>query len=339
MLNNEYKCRLKKHTISTDLKLIPEELWMDDVTKWPELDDGKLFGYILQVKAVETEYIGVYKDQKAYSYWMSSFVGPVWYSVCPSDKNIVFLKSEVCPSQRIHDDTYKVWVCFKRDKKGFSICTSWCTCIAGSGKACNYVIAVLYKVNYAFKKDFTSPACTSIPQDWNKGTRKKVQPTRVCNTMFRKDKKTKKGSNSLPDNDDDDTLQKDFDPRHHLQRELTNERVSLLFSGLRKAAPDACVHTQFVLKVMLTCLLMLWKLPLNLCLLKTGPISLLRRLVLYFWRACNSTQHKEIWWKNALEANSQMMSWLHKDVGVLLFTQGSTALSKGEVRRKYITLH
>ena len=64
-----------------------------------------------------------------------------------------------------------------------------------------------------------------------------------------------------------------------------------------------------------------------------------------FWRACNSTQHKEIWWKNALEANSQMMSGLHKDVGVLLhrncmmFTQRSTALSKSEERRKYITLH
>ena len=180
-LNKEYKCQLKKHSTSTDPKLIPEELWMDDVTKWPELDDGKLFGYILQVKAVEMEYISVYKDQKAYSHWMSSFVGPVWYSVCPSGKNTVFLKSEVCPSQKIHDDTHKVWVCFTRDKKGFSICTSWCTCIAEAGEACNHVIAVLYKVNYAFKKNFTSPACTSIPQNWNKGTRKEVQPTRVCN--------------------------------------------------------------------------------------------------------------------------------------------------------------
>ena len=65
VLNKEYKCRLKKHSISGDPKLIPEELWMDDITKWPELDNGKLFGYILQVKAIETEYIVVYKDQKA----------------------------------------------------------------------------------------------------------------------------------------------------------------------------------------------------------------------------------------------------------------------------------
>ena len=89
------------------------------MTKWPELDDGKLFGYILQVKAVETEYIGVYKDRKAYSYWMSSFVGPVCYSVYPTEKNILFLKSEVCPSQRIHDDTLKFWVCFKKNERVF----------------------------------------------------------------------------------------------------------------------------------------------------------------------------------------------------------------------------
>ena len=160
---------------------------MDDVTKWPERDHGKLFGYILQVKAVGTEYIGVYKDQKAYCYWMSSFAGPVWYSVCPSDKNIVFLKSEVSPSQRIHHDTHKVWVCFKREKKNF----------------------------------------LSV---------------------------------------------------HH------GALVSLDLGKL------AIMLLQFYIK--------------------------LRRLVLYFWRACNSTQHKEIWWKNALEANSQMMSGLHKDVGV-----------------------
>ena len=41
---------------------------------------------------------------------------------------------------------------------------------------------------------------------------------------------------------------KKTDPRRHLQRELTNECVSLLFSGLRKAAPDACVHKSVCLE-------------------------------------------------------------------------------------------
>ena len=87
-LKQEYDSRLKKHGISTDPKMIPDGEWIDDVTKWPDVDDGKLFGYILQVKAVETDYIGVYKDQKTYSYWMSSFVGTVWHNTCLTNKNM-----------------------------------------------------------------------------------------------------------------------------------------------------------------------------------------------------------------------------------------------------------
>ena len=112
-LNQAYDSRLKKHCISTDPKVIGDKEWIDDVTKWPDIDDGKLFGYILQVKAI-TDYIGVYKDQKAYSYWMSSFVGTVWYSICPTDNNMCFIKADVSPSQRIHDDAHHVWVCFKK---------------------------------------------------------------------------------------------------------------------------------------------------------------------------------------------------------------------------------
>ena len=36
------------------------------------MNDGKLFIYILRVKAVDVDYVKKYKDQKAYSYWMSA---------------------------------------------------------------------------------------------------------------------------------------------------------------------------------------------------------------------------------------------------------------------------
>ena len=119
--------------------------------------------------------------------------------------------------------------------------------------------------------------------------------------MFRKDKKTKKGSNSLPD--DDDMLQKDFDPRHHLQRELTNERVSLLFFGLRKAAPDACVHTSVCLESDVDMLANVMEAAIEFMSSQdrtnkpdeeTGPVFLESMQL-------NTAQ---IWWKNALEANS-----------------------------------
>ena len=45
--------------------------------------------YILRTKAVDVEYIGKYKDQKTYSYWMSGFVDTVLFSRCPVDSRHV----------------------------------------------------------------------------------------------------------------------------------------------------------------------------------------------------------------------------------------------------------
>ncbi|CAH3151805.1 unnamed protein product [Porites lobata] len=101
----------------------------------------------------------------------------------------VFLKGSVSPSQKIRDDPHKVWVCLEGTKSECKILTSWCTCTAGIGEVCNHVIALLYKVNFAHKKAYISPACTSVPQGWNKGTRKDVAPTQIKNLVFRKDKR------------------------------------------------------------------------------------------------------------------------------------------------------
>ena len=77
--------------IKTDPNTIPHDAWIDDVKQWPEVDDGKLLSYILRTKAVDVEYIGKYKDQKAYSYWMSGFVDTVLFTKCPIDSKHVFV--------------------------------------------------------------------------------------------------------------------------------------------------------------------------------------------------------------------------------------------------------
>ena len=153
---------------------MPDDTWKDNVADWPQLDDGKLFSYILKVTAVDVDYIGKYINEKAYSYQMSGFVDTVFVASCPKDSTLIFLKSNVCPCQRIREDPHKVWICVKGQNSP-SI-TSWCTCIAGTGEVCNHVIAILYKVNYAYHKNFISPACTSITQGWNRGTRREVTP-------------------------------------------------------------------------------------------------------------------------------------------------------------------
>ena len=73
-IREEYSKRLTTNSLKTDPNELPEQGWLDDVQKWPEIDDGKLFSYILKVRAVDVEYIGKYKDQKAYSYWMSGLI-------------------------------------------------------------------------------------------------------------------------------------------------------------------------------------------------------------------------------------------------------------------------
>ena len=238
-IKEEYSRRLTSNGMKSDPNNIPLDAWIDDVKEWPEVDDGKLFSYILRTKTVDVEYIGKYKDQKAYSYWMSGFVDTVLFSRCPVDSRHVFLKGCVSPSQKLRDDPHKVWVCFEGTKSDCRIVTSWCTCTAGTAEVCNHVIALMYKVNFAHKKAYISPACTSVPQGWNKGTKKDVEPNQIKNLVFRKDKKTKE--ESARDHEGSLTLKNHFDPRKPQDRQLTNERVSALINGVMKNIPSACV--------------------------------------------------------------------------------------------------
>ena len=189
-LKHEYNSRLSRHGIVTYPNSLLAEAWRDSIHEWPEIVDGKLFSYILRVKAVDVVYIGVYKDQKAYSYWMSGFVDTVYLAKCPVNNELTFLKGNVCPSQRIRDDPHEVWICIEGPKTDCRIVMSWCTFIAGSGRACNHVIALLYKVNYAFKKNYISPACASVPQGWNKGTNREVEPSAIGDLTFRRESST-----------------------------------------------------------------------------------------------------------------------------------------------------
>jgi hypothetical protein len=54
--------------------------------------------YILRVKAVDVEYIGKYKDERAYSYWMSGFVDIIHVAKCPIDRTMTFF----CKAQYVH---------------------------------------------------------------------------------------------------------------------------------------------------------------------------------------------------------------------------------------------
>ena len=94
-------------------------------------------------------------------------------------------------------------------------------------------------MNYAFKKNYISPACTSIPQGWNRGTKKEVAPGQIRNLKFFKHKKTRKDTNRGPAIEQE--LREHFDPRKACYRVLTNERVSDLLRKIKECEPSSRV--------------------------------------------------------------------------------------------------
>jgi len=49
-LKKEYAEKLKRHNIEKDLLSVTSDCLVDDATKWPSVDLGKIFTYILKIK-------------------------------------------------------------------------------------------------------------------------------------------------------------------------------------------------------------------------------------------------------------------------------------------------
>lgn len=141
ILKKEYTNRLKECDIE-DPQSYDKDLWSLELKNWPKIDLGKIFAFIISKKEQEMEFIGNYKSQKAFSYYMSGFVDTI-YSATINGKQIV--KSQVTPSQSIRNEPHDVWIVIENG----NILASWCQCIAGHAQTCNHVIAVLYKMEYA----------------------------------------------------------------------------------------------------------------------------------------------------------------------------------------------
>ena len=76
-LEKEYNELLEKFTIQDPLKIL-NHLWSTDVKKWPNLNLGQIFQYVIDNKAFEGNYIGQYKARKAYSYFQSGHMQQIY---------------------------------------------------------------------------------------------------------------------------------------------------------------------------------------------------------------------------------------------------------------------
>ena len=230
-LQKEYEGRLDQHQL-TDPRNIPKEQWEEDVTKWPSIDLGKIFSFIIENKDQEMEFIGKYKTHKAYSYYQSGFVDTI---LSHKQQNITILKTRVTPSMSVRNEPHEVWLAINQNTTCIKCC--WCTCIAGLAQTCNHVIAALYKIEYASSMGYIDPSCTSMPCGWNKSTKKTVQPSRLRDMNIRQDNRMNEETKSNINSE----KKRLFDPRRADHQVVASDSVSNLFSQIREKKPNAVI--------------------------------------------------------------------------------------------------
>ena len=131
-----------------------------------------------------------YKSLEAFDFFVCGHFQDCLTSIISEESEFCFIETEVFPSQRQGDKTvlYKVWVCIHKGQ-GW-VLTAYCTCMAGGGRACSHVAALLFKIEAASRLNLRDPtAPTSVLCKWN-SSRKNVQPAPGKLINFNRVKKT-----------------------------------------------------------------------------------------------------------------------------------------------------
>ena len=109
---------------------IPDDLWLDDPSKWPDIQFGDIYTYLIDTPGIFTkESLRAYKSLEAYNYFYNGYVHTVYYyNAC---QKICMLKALVNPSQKSAEKAHLPWVMICSDSECTSIKEGHCTCMAG----------------------------------------------------------------------------------------------------------------------------------------------------------------------------------------------------------------
>jgi len=226
-----------------DPKSIDGDKLSNDVTQWPSITLGNIFAYILKKNEFDADYIGKYKDQKAYSFFDSGFVGEIKSYKISSKKNISFLYCDVRASQAIHENK-NLWIITKvAANENTEILSAWCSCMAGAYESCNHIIATLYKLEYASSRGWCNPACTDIACEWNKATKKEITPKLVSELYVRKKMGT--SAENKPDEVSREEMRTchliEFDPRIPSHRSKNESHINQFLGKLKSINSNAVI--------------------------------------------------------------------------------------------------
>ncbi|XP_070381607.1 uncharacterized protein [Dermacentor albipictus] len=145
--------------------------WLDDMREWPAVRAPDIIFYLLNSKACDLQAVKSYRSLESYNYFQSGWVGKLFVHCI--DLELSYVKGEVSPSQALSGTPRTAWVCAK---KSGEVITAGCTCMAGRGKVCSHVGAILWKIDMAVCQGLTTKTCTDQTAAWNSGTKRNVQP-------------------------------------------------------------------------------------------------------------------------------------------------------------------
>ena len=112
-LKLDYENRLQKFKICDPLSIQPSKR-IDDILQWTYTNTGVIFAYILKVTDCDSEYVGRYKGQRAYSYFDISFVDTIFTYNPSSCNNKIFLYPKVLSSLTVSDKRM-LWILVQKN--------------------------------------------------------------------------------------------------------------------------------------------------------------------------------------------------------------------------------
>lgn len=89
---------------------LPADSWLDDPTKWPQLEYPEVYDYLISTPGVFTrESMKNRKSLESHNQFISGWVRTVLH-YHRLESNFMILKAKVTPSQRLNEDPHVAWV-------------------------------------------------------------------------------------------------------------------------------------------------------------------------------------------------------------------------------------
>ena len=128
-----YRAKLTLHEGSVhhpDPYAILEAYWINNVSKWPTVQFGDLYNYLVNTPGIYTkESLKAYKSLEGYNFFVCGHVQACFYCGIHADSKECFIKAKVTPSQKVGEKPHVPWVML--NKKDGYVVTAHCNCKAG----------------------------------------------------------------------------------------------------------------------------------------------------------------------------------------------------------------